>query len=308
MAYPLNSARRVICMSGKENDMSNPFVEEKKFLHILQNVPVAIHACCVNRCREGENTPCQCGSAMVNDALSRLTGYTPRDIELRFNNRISEMILAEDREEYLQAIDELYEYPHEKLLTFRVRKKNGEIVTLAEKIISIRQVDGSVWLYAVAMDAAHGEGRASQPAQESGKRVEIRTFGYFNVIIDGQPIAFQHEKAKELLALLVDRQGKFVSSGEIISCLWEEEPVNENTRSRCRKAAFYLRETLEKYGLDDLIESTSKGYRRIRTEMVDCDLYRYLAGEAAYMKAFRGAYMADYSWAEQTLTGLMYGK
>jgi len=106
----------------------------------------------------------------------------------------------------------------------------------------------------------------------------------------------------------VDRQGKFVSSSEIISCLWEDEPVNDNTRGRCRKAVFYLRETLAQYGLEELIESTTKGYRRIRTEMIDCDLYRYLSGEPAYVRAFRGAYMSDYSWAETTLTSLMYKK
>ena len=60
--------------------------------------------------------------------------------------------------------------------------------------------------------------------------------------------------------------------------------------------------------MQDLLESTPKGYRRIRTEMIDCDLYRYLSGEEAYVKRFRGAYMSDYSWAEQTLTMLVYGK
>ena len=285
--------------------------QEKSIRHVLQNVPVAIHACCMKEGRADENAPCGCCNTMTNDALSHLTGYTPRDIALRFDNQISRMVIPEDRGAYLAAIDELFEFPHEKVLSFRLQKKSGEIIEVRQKISSVRQADGSVWFYAITKEdeqeqpAAGGQGA---DAQQAGKRGVIRTFGYFNVIIDGQPIAFQHEKAKELLALLVDRQGKFVSSSEIISCLWEDEPVNDNTRSRCRKAMFYLREILEKYGLEDLVESTSKGYRRIRTEMIDCDLYRYLDGEAAFVRAFRGAYMADYSWAEQTLTELMYGK
>jgi len=288
--------------------MNNTLFEEKKLLHVLQNVPVAIHACCVKERRESEDAPCSCCDTVVNDALSQLTGYTGRDIARLFDGKISKMVIPEDRSEYLGAIDELYEYPHEKQLTFRVRKKNGEIITLQEQMRSVRQADGSIWLYAMAMNAAEMQGAVSRQTQEEGKRVIIRTFGYFNVLIDGQPIAFQHEKAKELFALLVDRQGKFVSASEIISCLWEDEPVNDNTRSRCRKAVFYLREMLEEYGLEELIESTSKGYRRIRTELIDCDLYRYLAGEKEYVRQFRGAYMTDYSWAEQTLTGLMYTK
>lgn len=281
---------------------------DKRWIHVLQNVPVAIHACCVNDRRGETNSPCNCRSTVINDSLSRLTGYTARDIGLLFHNRISEMVILEDREDYLCAIDELYEYPHEKSLIFRVRKKNGEIILLQEKICSVRQADGSIWLYAVMVDAAHSKRPANLMAmqQEGEKRVQIRTFGYFNVVVDGKPIAFQHEKAKELLALLVDRQGKYVSSSEIISCLWEDEPASDHTRSRCRKAAFYLKETLDKYGLGDLMESTSKGYRRIRTEMIDCDLYHYLADEPEYVRAFRGVYIADYSWAEQTLTSLMY--
>ncbi len=291
--------------------MNHVLSDDKKYLHVLQNVPVAIHACCMKGTRKDENAPCTCCDTVVNDALSSLTGYTPKDIELRFDSKISQMVIPEDRGAYLAAIDELYEYPHEKLLAFRVRKKDGEIMELQQKIRSVRQADGSVWLYAVTMDAAHGEKHAPEKAsgeKESNKRVTVYTFGFFNVLIDGKPVAFQHEKAKELLALLIDRKGKFVSASEIISCLWEYEPVNDNTRSRCRKAVFYLRETLEKYGLEGLIESTSKGYRRIRTEMIDCDLYRYLAGEQSYIRQFRGTYMTDYSWAEQTLAGLMYTK
>ena len=175
-----------------------------------------------------------------------------------------------------------------------------------ERMRSIRQADGSVWLYAVVMDAR--EDKQQMPVPQEQKRVTVQTFGYLNILIDGEPVVFEHEKAKELLAVLIDRQGKFVSSGEIISCLWEDEAVNENTQSRCRKAAYHLRRILEAYGLHDLLESTPKGYRRIRTEMIDCDLYHYLNGEEAYVNRFRGAYMSDYSWAEQTLTMLMYRK
>ena len=287
--------------------MNDTLSDEKKLYHVLQSIPVAIHSCCLNARRENDSMPCQCGDTIINDTMSRLTGYAKRDIELRFHNRISEMVIPEDRADYLCAIDELYEYPHEKQLVFRVEKKNGEVIAVREKVSSVRHADGSIWLYAVTVEAKDEPvGHCAQEDPRSDKRVVIQTFGYFNVLIDGRPVAFQHEKSKELMALLVDREGKFVSSSEIISCLWEDEPVNDNTRSRCRKASFYLRETLAEYGLEDLIESTSRGYRRIRTEMVDCDLYRHLSGHIADSKRFRGAYLSDYSWAEQTLSRLTY--
>ena len=47
----------------------------------------------------------------------------------------------------------------------------------------------------------------------------IRTFGYFDVFVDGVPILFRSEKAKELLALLVDRRGgiRKLGRGDIYS-------------------------------------------------------------------------------------------
>lgn len=216
------------------------------------------------------------------------------------------MVVEEDRAQLMQEIQALCAYPHEGTVSFRVTVKDGRRMRVEERMRSIRQADGSVWLYAVVMDAR--EDKQQMPVPQEQKRVTVQTFGYLNILIDGEPVVFEHEKAKELLAVLIDRQGKFVSSGEIISCLWEDEAVNENTQSRCRKAAYHLRRILEAYGLHDLLESTPKGYRRIRTEMIDCDLYHYLNGEEAYVNRFRGAYMSDYSWAEQTLTMLVYGK
>lgn len=236
-----------------------------------------------------------------------MTGYSPREIETLFGNCLVQMVLEEDRAQLMQAIHALCAYPHEETVSFSVTVKGSRRMRVVERMRSIRQADGSVWLYGVVMDARDAREDEKKPATpQEQKRVTVQTFGYLNILIDGEPVVFEHEKAKELLAVLIDRQGKFVSSGEIISCLWEDEPVGENTQSRCRKAAYHLRRILAAYGLEDLLESTPKGYRRVRTEMIDCDLYHYLDGEEAYIKRFRGAYMSDYSWAEQTLTMLTY--
>ena len=136
-------------------------------------------------------------------------------------------------------------------------------------------------------------------------RVEIRTFGYFDVFVDGKAMPFQYEKTKELLALLVDRRGGFVSAVEAISCLWENEPANKTTLSRYRKLAFRLRQHLAEYGAVSIIESKN-GARRIVPENVKCDLFDFMSGDAAARNLFRGAYMTNYSWAETTLASLQY--
>ena len=287
-------------MAGKQI-----LTDEKTIVNIFRNMPAAVHARHIVQLPDS-GAQCLNGDIAFNDAFCQMTGYTPREIEALFENCLDRMVVEEDRAQLMQEIQALCAYPHEGTVSFRVTVKDGRRMRVEERMRSIRQADGSVWLYGVVMDAR--EDKQQMPVPQEQKRVTVQTFGYLNILIDGEPVVFEHEKAKELLAVLIDRQGKFVSSGKIISCLWEDEAVNENTQSRCRKAAYHLRRILEAYGLHDLLESTPKGYRRIRTEMIDCDLYHYLNGEEAYVNRFRGAYMSDYSWAEQTLTMLVYGK
>lgn len=158
---------------------------------------------------------------------------------------------------------------------------------------------------AICSEKAPGSGpryvmlyNVDEESRESS-RVQIRTFGYFDVFVDEKPIAFRNEKARELLALLVDRRGGFVSAEEAISFLWEEESANSVTLARYRKVALRLKNTLEEYGIADIVESVN-GKRRLVTEKVRCDLYDHLAGQ----DLFRGSYLTNYSWGETTLAEL----
>lgn len=133
--------------------------------------------------------------------------------------------------------------------------------------------------------------------------VYIRAFGYFDVFVGEQPIAFRNEKSKELFALLVDRKGGFITSEEAISFLWEEESANSLTMARYRKVALRLKNTLEEYGIADIVESVN-GKRRLIPERVKCDLYDYLSGQEEYAHLFKGSYLTNYSWSETTLSEL----
>ena len=136
------------------------------------------------------------------------------------------------------------------------------------------------------------------------RTVSIRTFGYFDVFVGDTPIAFRNKKSKELLALLIDRKGGYVTSEEAISFLWEDEPANTLTLSRYRKVALRLKSTLEEYGITDIVEAVD-GKRRIVMEKVECDLYNYLSGKEEYSQLFKGSYLTNYSWGETTLGELM---
>lgn len=163
--------------------------------------------------------------------------------------------------------------------------------------------DGEDHCYVMLCVVTDRERQAASEGQSNLPEVYIRTFGYFDVFINGNPIAFRNEKAKELFALLVDRRGGFVTSGEAISLLWEDEPANSVTLARYRKVALRLKNTLEEYGIAGIVESVD-GKRRIVSQLVRCDLFEYLSGEAQHAQLFKGNYLQNYSWGETTLAEL----
>ena len=146
--------------------------------------------------------------------------------------------------------------------------------------------------------------KAPQTLQLSSDIPRIRTFGYFDVFVGDRTVLFRNSKSKELLALLVDRRGGFVSSEEAIAFLWEDAVYDSVTLARYRMVALRLKNTLEEYGIADMMESVS-GKRRIVTDRVKCDLYDYLSGKEEYSQLFKGSYLTNYSWAETTLAELM---
>ena len=151
----------------------------------------------------------------------------------------------------------------------------------------------------------------NKQAQENSQKIKhtvyIRTFGYFDVFVDDKPIAFRNKKSKELLAMLVDRRGGYITSEEAIGYLWEDEPADSIILARYRKVALRLKNILEEYGIADIMESID-GKRRIVTEKVSCDLYDYLSGKEEFAQSFKGSYLTNYSWSETTLGELLTQK
>ena len=150
----------------------------------------------------------------------------------------------------------------------------------------------------------HCDGQGQEKESVRDKRVMIRTFGSFDVFADDRAIMFRTEKAKELLAILVDRRGGYVTPEEAIALLWEDEPASPVVLARYRKVALRLKNQLEEYGISDIVESVN-GKRRLVTERVDCDLYQYLSGTEEGRTLFHGYYLTNYSWGEVTLGELM---
>lgn len=130
-------------------------------------------------------------------------------------------------------------------------------------------------------------------------RVRIQTIPTLLVEVDGKTLPISGRKSNELLALLVDRAGAGVSTGEAISCLWPDRPNDYNTATLMRMTAMRLMEALRRAGAAQII-GVGKREKWIVRDQVDCDLYRILDGDPQAMRRYSGEYLREYGWAEET--------
>ena len=130
-------------------------------------------------------------------------------------------------------------------------------------------------------------------------RIQVKTFGNFDILVDGEVVNFSRSRAKELLAYLVDRQGYSVTRAGAFSALWEDAEYGRSMQKQLDVVIRSLKDTLEKYGISEIFEM-SKGSMRICPELLDCDLYHFFEGDIDAVNAFRGEYMSSYAWANLT--------
>ena len=136
----------------------------------------------------------------------------------------------------------------------------------------------------------------SRKRQRTQGRIVVQTFGGFEVLVDGGTLDFARTKSKELLAYLVDRRGEGATRPAIFAALWEDELYDRSKQKYLDVVVRSLRDTLRKGGIEEILEIKG-GFIRIRPELLDCDLYRFLAGDPEAVNAYRGEYMRDYPWA-----------
>ena len=150
-----------------------------------------------------------------------------------------------------------------------------------------------------ALESSPANTSSDSSEGESAPKVKVETFGYFNILVDGKPVIFKRNKAKEIIACLVDRRGQFVSRKDLFYILWEDDDYDRAKQKYLDTIIRSLRETLEEYGISDIFEA-EKGLMRVVPEKLDCDLYRFLNKDKEAIESFRGEYMSSYFWASET--------
>ena len=148
--------------------------------------------------------------------------------------------------------------------------------------------------------------RAKLLRRRQNKRFFFRTFGAFDMLVDGEPVRFRSAKAKELMALCLYRQGCPTSIHEIVECLWGEDTVNADSTGY-RRTIKELTDTLRDYAAEELI-LRARGSLQLRLELVDSDYQRFLEGDSDAICQFQGSFLHQYSWAEPMTCALQEKK
>ena len=144
---------------------------------------------------------------------------------------------------------------------------------------------------------------ASPDADVNGAKLKIQCFGSFEVFADGKPVKFSRSLAKEVLAYLVERRGSTCTIRELSAVLFEDEPFTNTKRSYVQSIISSLMKSLDEVGAKDCVVKSYNSIS-IAPEKIDCDFYKFLAGDRDAQLSYLGEFMSQYSWAENTNAAL----
>lgn len=195
---------------------------------------------------------------------------------------------------------------------------------LAEKLVELQPRCKIVFCtgheeYAVSAFRLHASGYLMKPitaeavqkeidhikgVRAAEKLLTIKCFGNFEVLYNGEVLPFRRKKAKELLAVLVDRNGAGMTARQICAILFPDDTDDSKNTAYLRQLILDLKNTLKMLGAEDVLRHDTP-YYRIDTNLVKCD---YLSFLETGKPQFFGEYMTQYSWAEATCAMLQFKK
>ena len=134
------------------------------------------------------------------------------------------------------------------------------------------------------------------------KLLTIKCFGNFEVLYNDEILPFRRKKAKELLAVLIDRNGAGMTAKQICAILFPDDTDETKNAAYLRQLVLDLKNTLKTICAEDILQHDTP-YYRLDTNLIRCD---YLSFLETGKPQFLGEYMTQYSWAEETCAMLQF--
>lgn len=133
-------------------------------------------------------------------------------------------------------------------------------------------------------------------SKQSRRVVTAKTFGAFDLAVNGENQEFPSQKSKEFLALLVARRGATVEMGETIAALWPDKETDK-AKMLYRNAKCRLELFLRERGLGALV-AFGRGRASVNCSALECDMWRYLDDERD--ESYKGEFLINYDWSLTT--------
>ena len=131
--------------------------------------------------------------------------------------------------------------------------------------------------------------------------LDVKCFGNFEVLKNGEALTFKRKKAKEFFAVLIDRNGAGMTGKQICAVMWQENTNDVKNMDYLRHLVVDLKKTLAQVGAEKVFCQDGYNYR-VDTTRINCDYHKFLK---TGKPQFHGEYMTQYSWAEDTLAQLL---
>ena len=193
----------------------------------------------------------------------------------------------------------------EKLLELQPRCKIVFCTGHEEYAVSAFQLHVSGYLMKpITAEAVQKEIDHIKGIKATEKLLTIQCFGNFEVFHNGEVLSFKRKKAKELLAVLVDRNGSGMTAKQICAILFHADTDDTKNAAYLRQLVLDLKNTLKTIRAEDVLGHDTP-YYWIDTNLVKCD---YLSFLETGKPEFHGEYMTQYSWAETTCAMLQFKK
>ena len=191
----------------------------------------------------------------------------------------------------------------EKLMELHPRCKIVFCTGHEEYAVSAFQLHASGYLIKpITAEAVQKEIDHIKGIKPTEKLLTIKCFGTFEVFYNGEVLPFKRKKAKELFAVLVDRNGAGMTAKQICAILFPDDVKDTKNATYLRQLVLDLRNTLKAIHAESVLKHDTP-YYRIDTNLIKCDYISFLE---TGMPKFHGEYMSQYSWSEETCAMLQF--
>ena len=156
-----------------------------------------------------------------------------------------------------------------------------------------------ILMYCLSLYKRRIEKRQIMFLKKQKQSLEAKTFGNFTLMYENKVVKFTRTKSDELMGYLIYKKGSSVKTKELISVLWGERADSARYGSNLRNLIVDIKHTLGELQIQNFFIAEYNNFR-INPEVIKCDYYDFLNGDAAAIKSFAGEFMSQFSWSEDT--------